>query len=271
MIRFGFFFITFFQFTFLQAQEDIDFFTRFAGDSAININKNLLKKDIGDTVKLTLSKGLNRIVFNKGIYINDGFDLKIISSTGQIVDFIKNDGYIDIYTDSLNDFSIIMTTEKEIEKEVIGMLFWVYNINIKRDAPDFNLQDINGNVYTSEKLLGKIVVFNFWGIWCKPCRMEIPRLNNLVNYYSYREDIVFLAVSGDPVKKLKKFVRGTEFAYNLVSVNNATELSTEIIDLSWIAVPSHAVINKSGEVVFQFLGDHPEIEQLISKSIEKYK
>lgn len=194
MIRFGIFLITFFQFTFLHAQEDNDYFTSLAGDSAISINKNLLKKDIGDTVNLTLYKGLNRIVFNEGININEGFNLQILSSTGQIVDFKNNDGYIDIYNDSRNDFGIIMTTDKQIKEEVVGKLFWVYNINIKRNAPDFNLQDINGNVYTNETLLGKIVVFNFWGIWCKPCREEIPQLNKLVNYYSDRRDIVFLQV-----------------------------------------------------------------------------
>ena len=64
------------------------------------------------------------------------------------------------------------------------------------------------------------------------------------------------------VKKIKKFVRSTKFMYNLISEKSATELSTEIIDLGWIAIPSHAVIDKNGKVIFQFLGDHPEIEKL---------
>lgn len=39
---------------------------------------------------------------------------------------------------------------------------------------DFSLQDADGNTFALSDYSGQVVVANFWGTWCPPCRMEIP-------------------------------------------------------------------------------------------------
>jgi len=41
-------------------------------------------------------------------------------------------------------------------------------------APDFSIQDLQGNTVRLADYKGKVLVVNFWATWCPPCRKEIP-------------------------------------------------------------------------------------------------
>jgi len=41
-------------------------------------------------------------------------------------------------------------------------------------APDFTVQDADGNDVKLSDLRGKPVVLNFWASWCPPCKVEMP-------------------------------------------------------------------------------------------------
>lgn len=41
-------------------------------------------------------------------------------------------------------------------------------------APEFSLEDLQGNTLTLASYKGKVLILNFWATWCPPCRREIP-------------------------------------------------------------------------------------------------
>jgi len=41
-------------------------------------------------------------------------------------------------------------------------------------APEFSLQDLQGNALSLASYKGKVLILNFWATWCPPCRREIP-------------------------------------------------------------------------------------------------
>ena len=50
-------------------------------------------------------------------------------------------------------------------------------------APDFTLNDPDGNPFTLSSLRGKVVLLDFWAAWCQPCRRENPNVVALYNQY----------------------------------------------------------------------------------------
>lgn len=46
-------------------------------------------------------------------------------------------------------------------------------------APDFALQDADGNTVRLSDLRGNVVWVNFWATWCEPCKKELPDIQKL--------------------------------------------------------------------------------------------
>ena len=56
--------------------------------------------------------------------------------------------------------------------------------------------DLDGRVWSSESLRGRVVLIDFWATWCAPCLAELPRLRRLHARYDTR-DLVILGISLD--------------------------------------------------------------------------
>lgn len=113
----------------------------------------------------------------------------------------------------------------------------------------FSTHDINGNKIKLKDLRGKVVVLNFWFIGCPACMQEIPELNKLVDEYKDNTNVVFLAVALDSRYDLKKFLKQTEFKYDIID------------DGGYIAggykiglYPTSVILNKAGKVAFHTVG-----------------
>lgn len=63
--------------------------------------------------------------------------------------------------------------------------------------PALELQSLTGADQTLSlaELKGKVVLVNFWGTWCPPCRAELPQLARLCQDLQHEPDFRFLAVS----------------------------------------------------------------------------
>ncbi len=61
-------------------------------------------------------------------------------------------------------------------------------------APDFTLKDLDGKSVKLSDYQGKIVILNFWAVWCKYCKLEMPDLNELNKELEKEKDAVILAV-----------------------------------------------------------------------------
>jgi cytochrome c biogenesis protein CcmG/thiol:disulfide interchange protein DsbE len=45
---------------------------------------------------------------------------------------------------------------------------------LNRPAPDLTLPTLDGDTLRLADLRGKVVLVNFWGTWCEPCKEETP-------------------------------------------------------------------------------------------------
>ena len=51
-------------------------------------------------------------------------------------------------------------------------------------APDFMLQDVQGNNVRLSDLRGKPVLINMWASWCPPCQAEMPAIQAVYDRYA---------------------------------------------------------------------------------------
>ncbi|QNG39268.1 TlpA family protein disulfide reductase [Geodermatophilaceae bacterium NBWT11] len=49
----------------------------------------------------------------------------------------------------------------------------------RQSAPEFGGELLDGTTFESSSLAGDIVVINFWGSWCAPCRVESPEFQTV--------------------------------------------------------------------------------------------
>lgn len=107
---------------------------------------------------------------------------------------------------------------------------------------DLTLEDIDGNTYTLERLKGKVVVMNFWFIYCKPCVAEIPDLNELKAKFKGKE-VVFLAVALDSKTALQEFLKTHDFDFTIIPKGRDLADRLEIPHY-----PYNVILDKTGKL-----------------------
>lgn len=50
--------------------------------------------------------------------------------------------------------------------------------------PSIHTYPLTDGTVVNLKSPGKLVLINYWAIWCAPCRKEVPELNELMHEYS---------------------------------------------------------------------------------------
>ncbi len=116
---------------------------------------------------------------------------------------------------------------------------------IGTQAVDFDLTDLKGKKYKLTELKGKVVVLNFWFVECKPCVMEMPELNELVEEFKGKE-VVFLAIAINKKEQLKKFLKTTEFDYHIIPNGQVLSDSYGVTGF-----PTNVIIDQNG--IFQYV------------------
>lgn len=112
-------------------------------------------------------------------------------------------------------------------------------------APEFVLNDINGNSVKMSQFRGKTVVLIFWASWCPDCRAEVPALKDL-QAKTDPDKVVFVSISSDrTVEAWKKYVAENEMGG--VQLYKDKSKVSEDYHVKWI--PSQYVIGPDGKVV----------------------
>ena len=88
----------------------------------------------------------------------------------------------------------------------------------RADAPDFELDRLEGEgSETLEDYRGKVVVLNFWGSWCEPCRDESPLLQRWHERISRDGQATVLGVDAiDVTSDALDFVREYGLSYPML-------------------------------------------------------
>ena len=78
-----------------------------------------------------------------------------------------------------------------------------------KPMPEFSLVDTTGKDITLSKLTAekKLVLVNFWGTWCGPCRLEMPQFEKLYKAKSQDHFLILAIDEGDERPVLDKYLK----------------------------------------------------------------
>ncbi|MDP2059994.1 MAG: TlpA disulfide reductase family protein, partial [Flavobacteriaceae bacterium] len=178
---------------------------------------------------------------------------------------IMNGGSYDMSTKILGngDVEIILSQIKRFsEAETLAMLTedenWRKTL-IGKSFPDFERTSLDGKTINKSYLKGKVAVFNFWFVACKPCVEEMPDLNKLVSKYT-KNEVAFIAPSIDSKVAIQKFLENHSFDY---AVTTDSRLLADKLEIK--GYPTHFVVDQAGVIRAVFVGGSDRIESLLSK------
>ena len=127
-------------------------------------------------------------------------------------------------------------------------------------APDFTLATVDGETLQLSDLRGNIVLLNFWGTWCGPCRREMPEFQKA---FEDRRDQGFeiLAVAfNDTEEAIKDFRDEFGLTFRLAlddsgEINSAYAVQTR---------PSTYVIDRDGVIALKHFGimTEPQLREI---------
>ena len=119
-----------------------------------------------------------------------------------------------------------------------------------KPAPEFYLQDINGQWYKLSDFKGKIVVVIFWAAWSPESQQEVRELNTLSQYKD--QNVVVLGISTDEggAERIQSFVQSNGLNYPILIADTGVKTAYGGIT----KLPSTFIINKDGNIYKEYLG-----------------
>jgi thiol-disulfide isomerase/thioredoxin len=132
-------------------------------------------------------------------------------------------------------------------------------------APEFSLKTAAGKPVNLDTLHGKVVLVDFWGAWCAPCRQTIPLLKQMAEEFDPAK-VIFISIDEeDPRATWQQFIAKNGMTWPQVYDEGGSLKSAFRVD----GFPSSVLLSKDGIILQKFKGWGPGWEKVMRAEIEK--
>ena len=88
-------------------------------------------------------------------------------------------------------------------------------VEVGNHCPDFTAQTYqvqgdtfspSGETFTLSQQIGKVVIVNFWEVWCQGCIMELPEFNEIQEEYGDKVEVIAIAGVTSTIESAAKWM-----------------------------------------------------------------
>ena len=128
-------------------------------------------------------------------------------------------------------------------------------------APNFSLEDYDGNMVALSDFSGKIVIVNSWAVWCPFCKKELGDFARLQE--EFKNDIVVVAIDRQESLKIAKgFTDSDGITDDLIFLLDPSDSFYRSI--GGFSMPETIFVNREGDIVIHKRGPM-EFEEMKEK------
>ena len=138
-------------------------------------------------------------------------------------------------------------------------------------APAFTLKDIDDKPHSLADYKGKVVLLNFWGTWCPPCRREMPSIERVYEHLHTKNFVVLAINQMETADDVFVYTSQLSMAPTfpiLFDKNSDVATAYRVKGL-----PTSYLIDKNGNIRFRAIGgrefDNPKVEKQINSLINE--
>lgn len=129
-------------------------------------------------------------------------------------------------------------------------------------SPPLALNDMQGKPHDLEQYKGKVVLVQFWGTYCPPCRKEMPSMNRLMEKMGDTPFAILAVNMGEPEDLVQTFVDEVKPEFTILLDPNGDSIGAWKV----FAVPSNFIISPEGKIHYTLFGGVEwDSEEMVSK------
>ena len=113
---------------------------------------------------------------------------------------------------------------------------------------DFSATDLDGNPISLQDYRGKVVLLDFWAVWCGFCIAEMPNLKSV--YDTYKEqgfDIIAVSLD-DTEKELRDYIKENDIHWRQI-FDGATGADSLVRQYGVRGIPEQWLIDRDGKLI----------------------
>ena len=156
---------------------------------------------------------------------------------------------------------------------LLGMIFWPGDASALKEGetfPHFTGADLNGVAVDTKTFAKKLLLIDFWSVYCSSCIQEMPHIVNL--YEKYKDKgLQCVGIDLDPLMpaaKVKKFLEGQSFPMPYPNVQDTKRQVMGLLGVSML--PTTILVDPAGVVRLFHVGYKPGFEKDLEEIIKKH-
>ena len=118
-----------------------------------------------------------------------------------------------------------------------------------KPVPDFSATDLDGNPISLQDYRGKVVLLDFWGVWCGFCIDEMPNLKKV--YDTYKDsgfDIIGASLDTDTAE-LRDYIKENDVQWRQIYSGERWEDDPLAQQYEITGVPEQWLIDRDGKLI----------------------